>query len=628
MPGDIEVLKLLGNRVNAQIITILRRHPMSPRDLSKYLNKKEGDIVRRLKAMERLHLVKGSWGSRLGQNVKLYSLVSNNISVSLKQNGLQVTLGDKKKNEPEKSLQSAIGAEGSIEEEEKRQSPEEFPTVGRTNELDLIRTSEKANLFFITGIAGIGKTSLAKKYVQDNVMSKENVFWHTFKEIDTISYVMGRLALFLSKHGADDVLHQLDLSAAKQDESRNLDILVKSLNRLEGCVFVFDDYHKVRDEKISVLLRHIQAKLLPVNKMLILSRSKPPFFLDNVKSKEIILDGLTFADSEKMISSLGAGISGVTLLNIWKRFAGHPMVLKLFCMLMKETEKKETGPPQNLSLEDLLSYFRTEILEVLTQDELAILMSLSVFRSPVKIQAVSLGTRSKRNLNYLLYSLGKKMLVSRTDNQEFFIHDLLKDMLYSELSYPEEAHALAAQYYLSEQTVQNIVEAIYHLVRANEMKKVFSIISEEMQKERYRILEEGYAGPLLEILGQISTSRVDKKSLLYLLNTEGKAHAMMENWQESKARLDQALQIAQTLEDKVLIAHTKMTIGEALYLKGEFASVEKYLLAAASLFKSSNADDNLKSIYMKLARMYFATGNPEKSKRYSDMAMAIPKRKG
>lgn len=618
MPSNVELLKLIGNKVNSRIITLLRRHPMSPRDLSRYLDKKEGDIVRRLKAMEKHGLVKGSWGKRLGQNVKLYSLVSNNILVALKQNGLQITLGKK----------SGTNHECTITIEEEQQSAEEFPIVGRTDEFELLRKSEKANFFFITGIAGIGKTSLATKYVQEIAIPKASVFWHTFKEIDTFSYVMSRLALFLSKHGADDLLRQLDPSGVMQDESYNLEILVKSLNRLERCVLVFDDYHKVRDEKISVLLKHMHVKLLPVNKTLVLSRSKAPFFLDNIRSKEIILDGLTLADSEKLISDLGADIGGDrSLLNVWKRFTGHPMALKLFCILMQETEKK-TMPPQNSSLEeDLLSYFKKEILEVLSQDELALLMSLSVFRSPVKIQAVSLGI-NRRNLNYLLYSLGKKMLVSRTDDQEFFLHDMLKDVLYSMLSYPEEAHASAARYYLSEQTAQNTVETIYHLVKANELQKVFSIIAEEVQEERYRMLEEGYAGPLLEILSQISTSGMDKKSLAYLFNTEGKAYAMMEKWQESKERLDQALQIAEKLGDEILIAHTKMIIGEALYLKGEFAPVEKNLLDAASVFKSNKAEDHLKSIYMKLARMYFATGRPEKSQQYSDLAMAISKHKG
>jgi ATP/maltotriose-dependent transcriptional regulator MalT len=644
--NNIEVLRLMGNKVNVRIITLIRRHPMSPRDLSRYLNKKEGDIVRRLKAMEKHGLVKGSWGTRLGENVKLYSLVTHDISVSLRQQGLQISFSKEKRKKPvETNFEpSAISPPSSAEYEEQQTQKEEFPIVGRASELKLIRKSEKANLFFVIGIAGIGKSSFARKYVQESGITGENIFWHTFKEIDTFSYLVSRLALFLSKHGTDDLIEQLDLSSTlgttrmEDSESHNLEILVKSLNRIKGCILVFDDYHKVRDEKISILLKHMQAKLSPANKTLVLSRSKAPFFLDNIHSREIILGGLTFADSEQVVLHLGADIGDTTLLNIWRRFAGHPMALKLFCMLKKQqTEKNQTRPgdtphQHNLSIEELLAYFKREILEVLNQDELSILMSLSVFRSPVKIQAISLSVGSnKRNLNYLLYSLEKKMIVSRTANQEFFLHDMLKDVLYSMLAYPEEVHASAARYYLTGQTVQDIMEAIYHLIKARDLHKVISIISEEIEQERYRMLEEGYSGPLLEILSQVSVSAIkDKKSLIYLLNIEGKAYALMEKWQESKERLDQALQIAKMLDagssKNIAIAYTKKVIGEALYLKGEFTEVEKHLLEAASIFKGLQMEEPQKGIYMKLARMYFATGRPEKSQHYSDLAMAISAR--
>jgi ATP/maltotriose-dependent transcriptional regulator MalT len=574
--NNIEVLRLMRNKVNVSIITLIRRHPMSPRDLSRYLNKKEGDIVRRLKSMEKHGLVKGSWGSRLGQNVKLYSLVTHDISVSLRQQGLQISLSKEKRKKPvETNFESSAISPPSSAGDEEQQEPqkEDFPIVGRASELKLIRKSEKANLFFVIGIAGIGKSSFARKYVQESGITGENIFWHTFKEIDTFSYLVSRLAIFLSKHGTDDLIEQLDLSSTlgttrmEDSESHNLEILVKSLNRIKGCVLVFDDYHKIRDEKISVLLKHMQTKLSPANKTLVLSRSKAPFFLDNMHSREIILGGLTLADSEQVVLHLGADIGDTTLLNIWRRFAGHPMALKLFCMLKKQTEKNQTRPSDtthqhNLSIEELLAYFKREILEVLNQDELSIVMSLSVFRSPVKIQAISLGVGSnKRNLNYLLYSLEKKMIVSRTASQEFFLHDMLKGVLYSMLAYPEEAHASAARYYLTGQTVRDIMEAIYHLIKARDLHKVISIISEEIEQERYRMLEEGYSGPLLETLSQVSVSAIkDKKSLIYLLNIEGKAYALMEKWQESKERLDQALQIAEMLDagsKNIVIAYTK-----------------------------------------------------------------------
>jgi predicted transcriptional regulator len=61
------ILKLLGNKVNAQIMVMLRGNPLSPRDLSEHLGKDEADIVRRLRAMQKSGLLRSDWGNRLGK---------------------------------------------------------------------------------------------------------------------------------------------------------------------------------------------------------------------------------------------------------------------------------------------------------------------------------------------------------------------------------------------------------------------------------------------------------------------------------------------------------------------------------------------------------------------------------
>jgi hypothetical protein len=85
-------------------------------------------------------------------------------------------------------------------------------------------------------------------------------------------------------------------------------------------------------------------------------------------------------------------------------------------------------------------------------------------------------------------------------------------------------------------------------------------------------------------------------------------------------RLEQGLSIARETGDPLLVAHSQRTLGEALYLKGDFGPVEKHLLDAAAVFREHRMEDQIKKTCMKLARMYFATGRPEKSQRYSEMA--------
>jgi len=59
-------------------------------------------------------------------------------------------------------------------------------------------------------------------------------------------------------------------------------------------------------------------------------------------------------------------------------------------------------------------------------------------------------------------------------------------------------------------------------------------------------------------------------------------------------------------------------------LKGDFDAVERNLLEAASTFQRyPDKKKLLQSIYMKLARLCFATGRPEQSVSYLGMVKSI-----
>ena len=68
---------MVGNTVNARI-------------MSQHLGKDEADIVRRLRMMQKSGLVESAWGSRLGKNVKLYSLLASGFDVNIRQDGITI----------------------------------------------------------------------------------------------------------------------------------------------------------------------------------------------------------------------------------------------------------------------------------------------------------------------------------------------------------------------------------------------------------------------------------------------------------------------------------------------------------------------------------------------------------
>jgi DNA-binding PadR family transcriptional regulator len=159
-------LKLLGNKVNAQIIVMLRGNPLSPRDLSEHLGKDEADIVRRLRVMQKSGLLRSDWGNRLGKNVKLYSLTANAIDIDIQREGMRIQY--KKRSTSRKTgtkVHLTREPADSTVSRESDKKPEQY-IVGRKEELEILH-NEKINFIFIVGVAGMGKTSLARKFVTE-----------------------------------------------------------------------------------------------------------------------------------------------------------------------------------------------------------------------------------------------------------------------------------------------------------------------------------------------------------------------------------------------------------------------------------------------------------------------------
>lgn len=114
-----------------------------------------------------------------------------------------------------------------------------------------------------------------------------------------------------------------------------------------NCIFIFDDFHKVKDKKIISFIQYLQREEpeedIKRSKVIVMSRLKPPFFLYSSYSREILINGLSFEDTKEMISSLHVDINDEMLTKLWFNFEGTPIALKLFALFFKE--KRDFFPP-------------------------------------------------------------------------------------------------------------------------------------------------------------------------------------------------------------------------------------------------------------------------------------------
>ncbi len=114
---------------------------------------------------------------------------------------------------------------------------------GRQNELEKLKSALNSNkLIIIRGIAGIGKTTLATKLVEDQV-GKNPIFWFRFHEWNTLRNFLAQFGKFLSNLGRNRLTTYLN-TKRRIDIADITEIIESDIKGLR-TILVIDDFHKI-----------------------------------------------------------------------------------------------------------------------------------------------------------------------------------------------------------------------------------------------------------------------------------------------------------------------------------------------------------------------------------------------
>jgi ATP/maltotriose-dependent transcriptional regulator MalT len=593
--GEENPLRLLTSGANVDILNLLRQEPSSPREIALFLGKDETDVSRRLRMMERAGIVRGSWSRKNERNVKVYSLLGFQAQVDFDPSGLTFRL---------------MTATGTKTHSYSGMNDFEIPStsgfIGRREELR--RLASQDGLYVILGLPGIGKTTLAL------ALRERPVMWHTIREVDSFGYILNKIAVFLARFGFNDAL---DYVKSGGDEDRiKIELIGKGLDRIRA-VAIFDDYHKNRDDRMEILLDHLWKKCDRV-KTVILSRSRPRFYSLGPRTNEIWLQGFSLEETREFLSTKGVEAGGAGVEKLWSKLSGHPLSLMLFCSL--PTDKSPGSSIDEVTREAITDYLARELYSGLASEERILLTSLSIFRAPATPRALSEIFRLK-NTRYLLDNLELKMLVTRQQDK-FAIHELLRSAFYRFLDDPKRVHLGVARYYIGLGTVEDTLEAIFHFVRAGDTKAVTELLRGEIEHETHRFVEKGYAIPLLSTLEPLGEN-LSSEDRFYLLCLRGKARSRAGEWTSARKELLEALQIAEMMREKSLVAHATKCLAEHYYWKGNLDETEGLLLKCAEMYADLGIRDCLQAVYSQLARLSFSMGRHDKAKRFAGIAQDI-----
>lgn len=332
--------------------------------------------------------------------------------------------------------------------EQVRATPSEFvdyageaPPVedfyGRQEELTGVTEAlQSAPVVVVTGLAGIGKSTLAAKVVEAH-REKASLFWREVRPWDSATDLGRQVGAFLRAAGRPG-LHNHLRAAGAVDLNRVEEILAGEVAGL-AALLVFDDVQDASPtarDFLSTMHRALRRQEGGA-RMLVLSRTRPDFY-DTADAelqasvREVPLRGWEEEVSLRFLAD--RGLPGEAAASVVQASGGSPLFLKLLA-------KAAEGGAVEQARGSIEGHIAREIEPSLGDGEREVLQLASLYAIPVPSEALLLGGHAEARD---LISLQEKSLVDRATDGRLLLHDFLRD--YFGKSLPAKRRAdLAAQ---------------------------------------------------------------------------------------------------------------------------------------------------------------------------------------
>lgn len=468
-----EYISLLTDQTTLKVMCMLRAEPMYPRRIAQLIGVKETHVSERLRRLERAGLVMGRWArvaTREGyKNVKQYSLKSERLLIEFSPRGVEVVapgMGRERQ-----------GVEMPVYAYE---APKIATFVGREMELEFLRRT--SGIRVVWGMAGIGKTALVAKFASE--LNGVPVFWHEMSRVDSLSYLVTKVAVFLSMTGRRRLLELVNRGAGGREL---VETLINELKE-SGALVVLDDFHRCMDNGIVELVQRMARRGIGC---VIISRQRVPV----QGASELMVEGLPRGDAEKLMRAIGREPSPEVI----DLAHGHPLLMMINAR--GEAEK----------------YIREALLESVSGEDLSMLVQLSVFRERVPLDAIRAvtGSRAGEAIRFVM-DMERLGIVSEV-NGEFEIHPLIRDALRSLMGSPGELHSLAGEYYYRRGRPKDMLEALYHFALGGKVERAIEVL-----KKHAVLIDGGYGEVLIRTVDALP--RPESQALeAWLLLAKGRA---------------------------------------------------------------------------------------------------------
>lgn len=208
-----------------------------------------------------------------------------------------------------------------------------------------------------------------------------------------------------------------------------------------------------------------------------------------------------------------------------------------------------------------------------------------------------------------------------------FKHSLLREAAYSmqlrtRLQQLHQLIAEAIESLYEDNIEERYVDLAFHYDQADAFEKTCEYLRKAADYARRNYQNQqalDYYEKLLEKLG----SQTDSDHQIQTLLKKGRVLELIGQWEACEAAYTEALGLAKTLRDVLLLGRANNSLGHLLMLKGNYNEAKKHLRTAARLFESIDDKPGIAKVYGNLGNLYFRQGQYAEAKSFFEKSMAI-----
>jgi tetratricopeptide (TPR) repeat protein/tRNA A-37 threonylcarbamoyl transferase component Bud32 len=443
--------------------------------------------------------------------------------------------------------------------------------IGREAELTSYGARlERDRFIVITGLAGMGKTTLGAKLARAVAADSDRIFWFTFDHVEksTADALYWAIATFLENRGEASLAHYLrgEIGAQKPlERTARLNLLIAALAGGD-YVLCFDDFQIAIDApEVVYFFAQIRQRFVELRqplpaRFIIMGRAVPPDMEHLVPEA---LHGLTLDTTRQFLLDHGVVLATSHVQQLWQHTAGNPKLLELSAGALRDVPDEAAGHFINTLLRrgDIRDYLLHNIYQALTPAEQAVMGALSVFPGPIDRSGVEelLGDGDLGPLAHHLDALANKHVLDVTPDDQLDCHDLVREYCYHVLSRRErdQFHERAAIYFTAE---SNWLAAAHHYFERRAAARSLDLLIDHADD----IINAGGATALTQQLSRFTASTLTPEQRLALYRVQGYSLRIQGEHQQATAVYQTALGLAQTDADRAELLHRLVGLAVAM----------------------------------------------------------------